>query len=483
METRGREPLSVADAVLAAKGAVEELPPMAVRGEVSGFRGPNARSGHCYFNVKDDASSMAVIAWKGVYQTFLREGYELRDGLEIVLHGGFQVYQGTGKLSFVARRLELAGEGALRQKVAALARKLEAEGLMDPARKRLIPPFCTRVCVVTSLSGSVIEDVRRTLARRNPLVELDCVGCSVQGTEAPATIIRALARAAASRPDAILLVRGGGSFEDLMCFNDEALARAVAACPVPVITGIGHEPDVSICDMVADRRCSTPTAAAESVAPDMADLQRLTEQRARRLAKAAQDAVVANGQGLDAQERLMRKSLGGEVARMRQRVESLASHRCIQDPRYMVDRRGEELLQTEQRLVDALPRLFERSGRDLDDKGLRLRRTLPRVVARRREDVGRDERLVAGVGARLLRPYEEGLGRAAASLDALSPLRVLGRGYALARDTRGHVVTDAAKLAVGDSVSVALAHGGFRASVTGLLDDEGQSGVAARGED
>ena len=172
-------------------------------------------------------------------------------------------------MGFQISRFEPVGEGLLRQQVAALAEKLRREGLMDDARKRPIPAFCTRVAVVTSLSGAVIDDVKRTLRRRNPLVELICVGSKVQGEGAEAELIDALGRAARIAPavDCILLVRGGGSFEDLMTFNDEALARAVAVSPVPVVTGIGHEPDTSICDMVSDRRCSTPTAAAESVAP------------------------------------------------------------------------------------------------------------------------------------------------------------------------------------------------------------------------
>ena len=229
---KGAAPLSVTDAVALAKGAVSAWPTLVVNGEVSGFRGPNARSGHCYFEVKDDGASMSVIVWRG---TAAKMGFELRDGLSVQLTGKFDVYKASGKLSFVASKVEAAGEGLLRQQVAELARRLEREGLMADERKRRVPVFCSRVCVVTSLSGSVIEDVKRTLARRNPLVEIDVVGCSVQGADAPATIVRALGTAASSRPDAILLVRGGGSFEDLMCFNDESVARAIAGCEVPVV--------------------------------------------------------------------------------------------------------------------------------------------------------------------------------------------------------------------------------------------------------
>ena len=274
--------LSVSDAVELAKGQVSHWPSMTVVGEVSGFRGPNARSGHCYFEVKDGGASMSVIVWRGTYQKL---SFELRDGLEVQLTGKFDIYKSSGRMSFVASRVEASGEGLLRQRIAVLARRLQVEGLMDDRRKRPIPAFCSRVCVVTSLSGSVIEDVKRTLARRNPLVLIDVAGACVQGQQAPASIVRALGVAAASRPDAILLVRGGGSLEDLMCFNDEQVARAIADCPVPVVTGIGHEPDVTIADMVADRRCSTPTAAAESVAPAIDEVERQMNQRHVRLGR------------------------------------------------------------------------------------------------------------------------------------------------------------------------------------------------------
>lgn len=138
---------------------------MTVVGEVSGFRGPNARSGHCYFEVKDGGASMSVIVWRGTHQKL---SFELRDGLEVQLTGKFDIYKGSGRMSFVASRVEASGEGLLRQRIAELARRLQVEGLMDDRRKRPIPAFCSRVCVVTSLSGSVIEDVKRTLARRNP---------------------------------------------------------------------------------------------------------------------------------------------------------------------------------------------------------------------------------------------------------------------------------------------------------------------------
>lgn len=434
-------PISVTRALEDAKLCLGSLPLMVVAGEVTGFRGPNARSGHCYFQVKDDQSAMDVIVWRG---TYAKCGFELRDGLTVQLTGGFDVYTGSGRMSFIARKLEASGEGLLRQQVAALARKLQAEGLMDEARKRPIPRFCTRVAVVTSLSGSVIDDVKRTLARRNPLVELQVVGCQVQGPGAPATIMRALQVAANARPDAILLVRGGGSFEDLMTFNDEALARFVAACPVPVITGIGHEPDTCICDMVADRRCSTPTAAAESVAPAIDELAQLTRDRQTRLG-VAMGRMVQQGQ-LETQSMGERagRAMSADLSRRRLAVEALAQRRVLTDPRALVDDRKASLELTEERLHGALPRM----------------------LARRHDGVEASSARLHAASQRLLVPYEAQLARAAASLDALSPLKVLGRGYAIARDGQGHVLSNAGQVSPGDEISVLLGAGTVRAEVT-----------------
>ena len=280
-----RKELSVSQAVEIAAGALDAIPQLSVLGGGHRFSWSYARSGHCYFQIKDDSAAVDCIIWKGAY---LKRTFDLRDGMQVSFKGSFNLYKPTGRMSFVARSFSLAGEGLLRQQVAQLAEKLRREGLMDEARKRRIPVFCSRVAVVTSLSGAVIDDVKRTLRRRNPLVEVVCVGAKVQGEGAPAELIEGLRRAASitPAPDCILLVRGGGSFEDLMTFNDEELARAVAACPVPVVTGIGHEPDTSICDMVSDRRASTPTAAAESVAPAMTELADVLEARHQRLGAA-----------------------------------------------------------------------------------------------------------------------------------------------------------------------------------------------------
>ncbi|WP_035425611.1 exodeoxyribonuclease VII large subunit [Atopobium fossor] len=433
--------LTVSQAIHLANKAVGSIPLLSVVGEVSGFRGPNSRSGHCYFQIKDAVSTMEVIVWRDIYRN---SDVHLEDGLKIQMTGSFDVYEASGKLSFKAKTLEVAGEGLLRQQVAALAKKLEAEGLMDSVRKRKIPAFCTRVAVVTSLSGSVIEDVRRTLQRRNPLVELLCAGCSVQGATAAPTIIQALQIAAQAQPDCILLVRGGGSYEDLMCFNDEALARAVAACPIPVITGIGHEPDVTICDMVSDRRTSTPTAAAESVAPAISEIVVAINNRQDRLANVMANMVISAKTTVDACVHRTTLAMQSRLSVEKTHLDALAKHRCLTDPSSIVDDRVNALLQTEQRLMDALPRVVEQRLRDVSHLSTRL----------------------TSVGARMTRPYVLALDRQAAFLQALSPLNVLSRGYAIVRTTSGSVVSDASQVSPNDNLTVMLNAGQLDVTVT-----------------
>ncbi|OUO22445.1 exodeoxyribonuclease VII large subunit [Collinsella sp. An307] len=454
--------LTVTQAVGLAGATLAELPPITVLGEVSGFRGPYGARGHCYFQIKDESSSLECIIWGGVYKA---SPYELRNGLKMRFTGKFEVYARTGKMSFQISRFEPVGEGLLRQQVAALAEKLRREGLMDESRKRPIPAFCTRVAVVTSLSGAVIDDVKRTLRRRNPLVELICVGSKVQGEGAEAELIEALARAAAIEPapDCILLVRGGGSFEDLMTFNDEALARAVAASPVPVITGIGHEPDTSICDMVSDRRCSTPTAAAESVAPAATELAELLATRERRLA-AALSAMVADGKaGLSRALERASRAMGERLSREELSLRALAARPCLTRPDETVLRRAAELEQSADRLEAAMARGMERQAASLDALAARL--PAPgSLIAEPRHALELALARLAREGRELTAARGADLARQAASLDALSPLKVLGRGYAIAY-REGTVATSATTFAAGDELTVRFADGEVAAAV------------------
>jgi exodeoxyribonuclease VII large subunit len=240
-----------------------------VQGEVSNFSRP--ASGHLYFTLKDSSASLRCVMWRN---TAMRQSFLPRDGDAIEVHGALSVYEAGGQYQLYADIFRPAGEGALYQEFLRLKALLEAEGLFDPERKRPIPQRPSRLGIVTSPTGAALQDMLNTLRRRYPLVEVVLAPTPVQGEEAPLGIITALQNIVAyAHPEVIILARGGGSIEDLWAFNDERVARAIAASPVPVITGIGHETDFTIADFVADLRAPTPTAAAELATPNQADLR------------------------------------------------------------------------------------------------------------------------------------------------------------------------------------------------------------------
>ena len=240
-----------------AKAQLEQCGTVTIVGEVSEV---SIKAGYkaVYFTVKDDRSSLPCMMWMNRYHA---TGIVLNVGSLVEMTGRFTLYAAKGRMNFDAFTLRLAGEGNLRLQVANLARKLEAEGLMSAERKRPIPKYPEAIGLVTSPRGAAVHDVLRTLRRRYPAATVRLAGVPVEGRDAPQLSSPGPGCRRPSDAEVMLLVRGGGSFEDLMTFNDEMLARAVAACPVPVVTGIGHEPDTSIADMVADFRASTPTAA------------------------------------------------------------------------------------------------------------------------------------------------------------------------------------------------------------------------------
>jgi exodeoxyribonuclease VII large subunit len=240
-----------------------------VKGEVSNFSRP--ASGHLYFTLKDISASLRCVMWRNAV---IRQTYTPHDGDAIEVHGAISIYEVGGQYQLYADLFRPAGEGALYQEFLRLKAILEAEGLFAPERKRSIPSRPMRIGIVTSRTGAALQDMLNTLRRRYPLVEVVLAPTPVQGDEAPAGIIAALQDLARiAKPDVIILARGGGSIEDLWAFNDEGVARAIAASPIPVITGVGHETDFTIADFVADLRAPTPTAAAELATPNQADLR------------------------------------------------------------------------------------------------------------------------------------------------------------------------------------------------------------------
>lgn len=290
-----------------------------VQGEVSNFSRPS--SGHLYFTLKDSGAALKCVMWRNAAarQTFLP-----RDGDAIEVHGAIGVYEAAGAYQLYADILRPAGEGALYQEFLRLKARLEAEGLFDPARKRPLPRWPRRIGIVTSPTGAALRDMLNTLRRRYPQVEVILAPTPVQGEDAPAGVIAALRSLAEIQPDVILVARGGGSIEDLWAFNDEGVARAIATCPIPVVTGVGHETDFTIADFAADLRAPTPTAAAELVTPNRDDLRVSLADLLERLRRATHATLVAQRWKVTSlHNRLRLHSPQARLQSNRQRVDEL----------------------------------------------------------------------------------------------------------------------------------------------------------------
>ncbi|MGB8982070.1 MAG: exodeoxyribonuclease VII large subunit, partial [Anaerolineales bacterium] len=236
----------------------EVLQDVWVQGEISNLSRP--ASGHVYFTLKDASAALKCVMWK---TSAARLGIALQDGMEVEVHGRIGLYEVSGQYQLYADQIRPVGEGALYQEFMRLKAMLEAEGLFAPERKRPIPMFPQTIGIVTSATGAALRDMLNTLRRRLPLVQVLLAPSPVQGVEAPPALVKAIQSLNAQSPNVILLARGGGSIEDLWAFNDERVVRAVAASRAPVICGVGHETDFTLCDFAADVRAPTPTAAAE----------------------------------------------------------------------------------------------------------------------------------------------------------------------------------------------------------------------------
>ncbi|AEG93285.1 Candidate exodeoxyribonuclease VII, large subunit [Ramlibacter tataouinensis TTB310] len=386
--------------------------PVAVRGEVSGFS--RAPSGHCYFTLKDASGQLRCAMFRRAASLL---EFLPRDGDVVEVRGRLDVYEPRGDLQLIVESLSRAGQGALFEQFLRLKARLEAEGLFDAGRKRPLPALPRGIGLVTSLGAAALHDVVTALRRRAAHVPVVLAPAAVQGAQAPAELVAALralyARAATGELDVILLVRGGGSLEDLWAFNDEQLARTVVASPVPLVSGVGHETDFTIADFCADLRAPTPTAAAE-------------------LAAQPRDAWL------------------GDLARLQQRL------------RDVVTRRFDV---ASQRLDAAAGRLGRPSARAasqhqrLERQALRLRHALER---RLREAAGAAEEgqdaLQRAVQDRLAQAGQE-LGRAQLRLELMDPRLVLRRGYALLTRMGGEVVSSAAQVRTGEALRARLADG------------------------
>ena len=392
--------------------------PVSVRGEISGFS--RAASGHCYFALKDGSGQLRCAMFRRAASML---DFAPREGDQVEVRGRLAVYEPRGDLQLVVESLSRAGQGALFEQFLQRKAQLEAEGLFDPARKRALPVMPRTIGVVTSLGAAALHDVATALRRRVPHLSVVLAPSAVQGANAPAELVRALESLYAMQPalDAILLVRGGGSIEDLWAFNDETLARTIARSPVPVVSGVGHETDFTIADFVADLRAPTPTAAAELIA-------------------APRDVWL---NALSLLEDQLTDAVGRRLDTLSQRLDLAAGR--LGRPSNAVARQRLALTQESQRLRYAIA-----SQRD-------------RLAMRQRTA----EAALLPALAGYVRQRSERLDRHAAHLRLLDPALVLQRGYAWLTDAQGRAVTSARQAAVGDAMSVQLADGAIPMTVSG----------------
>ncbi len=418
-----------------------------VRGEISQPRTPG--SGHIYLTLKDRDAVLPAVIWRS---TAARLRFQPEDGQEVLVRGGVDVYPPHGRYQLIVRQLEPVGEGALRLAFEQLRAKLEAEGLFEPARKVELPSMPRRIALVTSRTGAAVRDMVTVIQRRFPGVSLLLLSVRVQGEGAAQEIAAAIARAdRLAGADVILVGRGGGSLEDLWAFNEEVVARAIAACETPVVSAVGHETDTTIADLVADVRAATPSQAGELVVPVLADLQRELVRE---------------------QERLVHR-MRVRLERAWQRVEAVGDRPVLRDPRGWMGQRSRALTQWARRLEAQNPAAaLARRQAEVERAAGRLTPPLRRRLRRAREELGaaRSALLRAARG-----PWEHGDARLETlrqRLRALSPLAVLGRGFSLTtRAADGVVVRRATDVAAGDSLRTALGDGSHVRSVVDAVDE------------
>jgi exodeoxyribonuclease VII large subunit len=417
-----------------------------IEGELSNLARP--ASGHLYFSLKDRDAQVRCAMFRGRNR---RLAFTPEAGAQVRARAHVGLYEARGDYQLIIEHLEPAGAGALARAFEEMKQRLASEGLFDAARKRDLPALPRRIGVITSPTGAAVRDVLKVLARRFAAIPVIVYAVPVQGESAAPAIARMLDRAGRrGECDVLLLVRGGGSLEDLWPFNEEAVARAIVDCALPVVSGVGHEVDVTIADFAADQRAATPSAAAERVAPDATALRRQRERLRRRLHAAAQ----------------------GLLRRRRQQQAALAARLRRQHP----ERR---LQQLQQRRDELEVRLHRCGGRTLADGQARLRQARTRLeraspaarIARLRERLGQAESRLRGAVRADLDRRDARTASLARALQAVSPLATLGRGYALVRRADdGRAVTDAAQVAPMDALDVRLARGWLAADVTATGD-------------
>jgi exodeoxyribonuclease VII large subunit len=396
--------ITVTELVTAFKEVIETaLPPCCVEGEISNCR--RSPAGHYYLTLKDENAEIGACIWRS---SAARLKFEPKDGLKVLATGALQVYVTRGSCQFIINQLLPQGVGELELAFRQLRDKLAAEGLFDETRKRPLPQFPTRIALITSPTSAAVRDMIQVMTRRWPAVNIVIVPVRVQGDGAAKEIVTALERVhLIPDVDVVIAGRGGGSLEDLWCFNEEIVARAIAACQIPVVSAVGHEIDVSIADLVADRRALTPSEAAELVIPSRSDFVATLNQTAVR----------------------MRQVLANRVQNLTLQLAAVEARAVFQRPMSLVDERRQSC----------------------DELGERCESATRLFVERRQQKIA----------------------TVAASLEGLSPLRVLARGYSLTIGGNGQVIRTVDQVTTGETIATKISGGTIESTVVAVSDHNG----------
>lgn len=418
------------------------FPQIWLKAEISNFKAHT--SGHFYFSLKDSKAQINAVMFRG-YNGSLR--FRPEDGMEVLVRGKITVYEPRGNYQIFCEMMEPVGAGALQKAFEQLKGQLQKEGLFDQARKRPLPAHPRHIAIVTSPTGAAIRDMLNVLGRRFKGVHITVVPCKVQGDAAPGEIVEAISLAQKLNDvDVMIVGRGGGSIEDLWAFNDERVARAIASARVPVISAVGHEVDFTIADFVADLRAPTPSAAAELVVQNSADLVNR----------------------ISILSRALRLALASRLETSRERL-AFFSRRLVDPQRMLQDAaiRSDELMQ---RLEYVLSRRLSDARADVALLKSRLGTPLPRIGRQRDFARSLTARLSVGLQS-AMRSKREGLQKAMAVLDSLSPLKVLDRGFSMVVQN-GKIISEARDLKEGDEITVRMSEGSVDATITKVKEDK-----------
>ncbi|PKM18636.1 MAG: exodeoxyribonuclease VII large subunit [Gammaproteobacteria bacterium HGW-Gammaproteobacteria-15] len=417
-----------------------------LQGEVSNFVA--AASGHWYFSLKDSAAQVKCAMFKMANRN---SSFRPQNGQQVLIRARISVYEPRGEYQLLAEFIETAGAGLLKQQFEQLKAQLQAEGLFDPARKKALPTQVQRVGVITSPTGAAVRDIVTVLNRRAPGIEVIVYPSQVQGETAAAQLRNMLSTAIRrNEVDVLIIGRGGGSLEDLWCFNDEQLCRAVAACPIPIVSAVGHEIDFALTDFVADMRAATPSAAAELVSPDQSHLLDRILQLKNRLLQA---------------QRSRMQQVAPKLLNLSQRLLALHPKRRLQQQQQRLDELQLRLSASAKRAVQAA-----QQQQQYLDKSLRQLSPAKTLLAHT-QHINQLERRLTNAQQLQLKQSKQQLAQLSSQLNTVSPLATLARGYSITFDEKQQVVTSASQLKTGDKITARLAEG----SISAIVDEVSRS--------